>query len=99
MTMPYGMAMSMGAGLLLAGVSFKVAANAIRIAGPAAAALAPLLGAAVFGASNALLARFDAVGSGGRSGPNAMIPASRSHSDESIHADPDDSEWVGWRAR
>jgi hypothetical protein len=42
MTMPYGIAMSMGAGLLLAGVSFKVAANAIRIAGPAAAALSPL---------------------------------------------------------
>ena len=32
-------AMSVGAGLLLAGVSFKVAADAIRIAGPVAAAL------------------------------------------------------------
>ena len=54
------MAMSVGAGLLLAGVSFKVAADAIRIAGPAAAALALLLGAAAFSASNALLARFGA---------------------------------------
>ena len=55
------MAMSVGAGLLLAGVSFKVAADAIRVAGPvAAAALSLLLGAAVFSASNALLARFGA---------------------------------------
>jgi ZIP family zinc transporter len=54
------MAMSVGAGLLLAGVSFKVAADAIRIAGPAAAALSLLLGAAMFSASNALLARFGA---------------------------------------
>src|ERR671913_2077077 len=54
------MAMSAGAGLLLAGVSLKVAADAIRIAGPAAAALSLLLGAAVFSASNALLARFGA---------------------------------------
>ena len=54
------MAMSVGAGLLLAGVSFKVAADAIRIAGPAAAALSLLLGAAAFSASNALLARFGA---------------------------------------
>ncbi|HEX5764525.1 MAG TPA: ZIP family metal transporter [Woeseiaceae bacterium] len=54
------MAMSVGAGLLLAGVSFKVAADAIRIAGPAAAALSLLIGAAVFSASNALLARFGA---------------------------------------
>ena len=53
-------AMSVGAGLLLAGVSFKVAADAIRIAGPVAAALSLLLGAAVFSASNALLARFGA---------------------------------------
>jgi zinc transporter, ZIP family len=52
------MAMSVGAGLLLAGVSLKVAADAIRIAGPAAAALSLLLGAAVFSASNALLAQF-----------------------------------------
>jgi ZIP family zinc transporter len=54
------MAMSVGAGLLLAGVSFKVAADAIRIAGPVAAALSLLLGAAVFSTSNALLARFGA---------------------------------------
>ena len=54
------MAMSVGAGLLLAGVSLKVAADAIRIAGPVAAALSLLLGAAVFSASNALLAKFGA---------------------------------------
>jgi len=54
------MAMSVGAGLLLAGVSLKVAADAIRIAGPVAAALSLLLGAAVFSASNALLTRFGA---------------------------------------
>jgi ZIP family zinc transporter len=54
------MGMSVGAGLLLAGVSFKVAADAIRIAGPVAAALSLLLGAAVFSASNALLSRFGA---------------------------------------
>jgi ZIP family zinc transporter len=54
------MAMSVGAGLLLAGVSLKVAADAIRVAGPVAAALSLLLGAAVFSASNALLARFGA---------------------------------------
>ena len=52
--------MSVGAGLLLAGVSLKVAADAIRIAGPVAAALSLLLGAAVFSASNALLSRFGA---------------------------------------
>jgi zinc transporter, ZIP family len=54
------MAMSVGAGLLLAGVSLKVAADAIRIAGPVAAALSLLLGAALFSASNALLSRFGA---------------------------------------
>jgi ZIP family zinc transporter len=52
------MSMSVGAGLLLAGVSLKVAADAIRVAGPIAAALSLLLGAAVFSGSNALLARF-----------------------------------------
>jgi ZIP family zinc transporter len=51
------MAMSVGAGLVLAGVSLKVAADAIRIAGPLAAALALLLGAAAFSTANALLAR------------------------------------------
>jgi ZIP family zinc transporter len=54
------MTMSVGAGLLLAGVSLKVAADAIRTAGPVAAALLLLLGAAVFSASNALLAQFGA---------------------------------------
>jgi ZIP family zinc transporter len=54
------MAMSVGAGLLLAGVSLKVAADAIRIAGPASAALSLLLGAAVFSTINALLVRFGA---------------------------------------
>ena len=53
-------AMSVGAGLLLAGVSFKVAADAVKIAGPVAAALSLLLGAALFSLSNALLARFGA---------------------------------------
>lgn len=53
-------AMSVGAGLLLAGVSFKVAADAIRAAGPAVAALSLLLGAALFSVSNAVLARFGA---------------------------------------
>src|SRR5687767_6523104 len=54
------MAMSIGAGLLLAGVSLKIAADAIRVAGPMAAALSLLLGAAAFSTSNALLARFGA---------------------------------------
>ena len=51
------MAMSVGAGLLLAGVSLKVAADAIRIAGPVAAALSLLFGAGAFSITNALLAR------------------------------------------
>jgi zinc transporter, ZIP family len=54
------MAMSVGAGLLLAGVSLKLAADAIRIAGPVTTALSLLLGAAVFSTSNALLARYGA---------------------------------------
>src|SRR5262245_26114257 len=54
------MAMSVGAGVLLAGVSLKVAADAIRIAGPVPAALLLLLGATLFSASNALLMRFGA---------------------------------------
>jgi ZIP family zinc transporter len=53
-------AMSVGAGLLLAGVSLKVTTDAIRLAGPMTVALSLLLGAAVFSASNALLARFGA---------------------------------------
>jgi len=52
--------MSVGAGLLLAGVSLKVTVDAIRLAGPIAVALSLLLGAAAFSASNALLARFGA---------------------------------------
>ena len=51
------MTMSVGAGLVLAAVSLKVAADAIRIAGPAEAALALLLGAGAFSGSNVLLAR------------------------------------------
>jgi zinc transporter, ZIP family len=54
------MAMSVGAGLLLAGVSLKLAADAMRIAGPVMAAFLLLLGAAVFSATNALLAKFGA---------------------------------------
>jgi zinc transporter, ZIP family len=54
------MAMSVGAGLLLAGASLKVAADAVRMAGPMAAALSLLLGAAAFSATNAFLARFGA---------------------------------------
>jgi ZIP family zinc transporter len=57
---PIAMAMSVGAGLLLAGVSLKVAADAIGVAGPMAAALSLLVGAAVFSAINALLALFGA---------------------------------------
>ena len=53
-------AMSVGAGLLLAGVSLKVTADAIRLAGPIAITLTLLLGAAAFSASNAVLARFGA---------------------------------------
>lgn len=52
--------MSVAAGRLLADVSIKVAADAIRIAGSAPAALLLLLGAALFGASNVLLIRFGA---------------------------------------
>jgi len=55
---PIAMAMSVAAGLLLAGASLKVATDAIQVAGPLAAAVSLLLGAAVFSASNALLARF-----------------------------------------
>ena len=54
------MAMSVGAGLLLAAVSLKVATDAVRVAGPMAAAISLLLGAAGFSAGNALLARFGA---------------------------------------
>ncbi len=49
------MTMSVGAGLLLAGVSFKLAADATQLIGPETATLALLLGAGLFSASNALL--------------------------------------------
>lgn len=54
------MAMSVGAGLLLAGVSLKVAAESIRVAGPTPSAVSLLLGAAAFSTANALLSRFGA---------------------------------------
>lgn len=53
-------AMSVGAGLLLAGASLRVAADAIRAAGFVAAALSLLLGAAAFSGCNAVLAGFGA---------------------------------------
>jgi ZIP family zinc transporter len=53
-------AMSVGAGLLLAGVSLKVTADAIRLAGPVPVGISLLLGAAAFSASNVVLARFGA---------------------------------------
>jgi ZIP family zinc transporter len=54
------MAMSVGAGLLLAAVSLKLTADAVRIAGPLPAVGSLLLGAAVFSAVNAFLARISA---------------------------------------
>ena len=54
------MTMSIGAGLLLASVSLKVAADAIQIAGPLVAAVLILLGAAAFSVMNAVLAQFGA---------------------------------------
>jgi zinc transporter, ZIP family len=54
------LAMSVGAGLLLAAASLELAAEAIRIAGPGPAVVSLLLGAAVLSAANALLARFGA---------------------------------------
>jgi ZIP family zinc transporter len=54
------MAMSVGAGRLLAALSLTLAAGAIRIAGPGLAVVSLLLGAAVFSVVNALLARFGA---------------------------------------
>lgn len=54
-------AMSVGAGLLLAAVSVKVAADAIRIAGPVSTAAALVIGAALFSTTNAFLARFGAM--------------------------------------
>jgi ZIP family zinc transporter len=52
--------MAFGAGLLLAGVSLTVTVDVTRRAGVATAASSLLLGAAVFSASNALLATFGA---------------------------------------
>jgi zinc transporter, ZIP family len=52
------MSMSVGAGLLLAAVSLKLAADAVRLAGAVPAILFLLLGAAVFSGLNVLLARF-----------------------------------------
>jgi ZIP family zinc transporter len=54
------LAMSVGAGLLLAAASLELAAEAVRIAGPGPAVVSLLLGAAVLSAANALLARFGA---------------------------------------
>ena len=54
------MAMSVGAGLLIAAVSLKLTADAVRMAGPLPAVGSLLLGAAVLSAANALLARFGA---------------------------------------
>lgn len=54
------MVMSVGAGLLLAAISLKLAADAVRIAGPMPAVVLLLLGAAVFSTGNGLLARFGA---------------------------------------
>jgi zinc transporter ZupT len=51
------LAMSVGAGLLLAAASLELAAEAIRIAGPGPAVVSLLLGAAVLSAANALLRR------------------------------------------
>jgi zinc transporter, ZIP family len=52
------MSMSVGAGLLLAAVSLKLAADAVRLAGALPAVLFLLLGAVVFSALNVLLGRF-----------------------------------------
>jgi zinc transporter, ZIP family len=54
------LAMSVGAGLLLAAASLELATEAIRIVGPVGAVSSLLLGAAVSSAANALLARFGA---------------------------------------
>lgn len=54
------LAMSVGAGLLLAAASLELAAEAIRMVGPGPAVSSLLLGAAVMSAANALLARFGA---------------------------------------
>ena len=54
------LAMSVGAGLLLAAASVQLAAGAVRFAGPVPAVVSLLFGAAVLSSGNALLARFGA---------------------------------------
>ena len=54
------LAMSVGAGLLLAAASLELATEAIEVAGPVRAVSSLLLGAVVVSAVNALLARFGA---------------------------------------
>jgi zinc transporter, ZIP family len=54
------LAMSVGAGMLLASASLELAVEVIRIAGPVPAVLSLLTGAAVLSSANALLARFGA---------------------------------------
>ena len=54
------LAMSVGAGLLLAAASLELVAEAIQTAGPLPAVFALLLGAAVLSALNSLLAHFGA---------------------------------------
>src|SRR5688572_29703080 len=54
------LAMSIGAGLLLATASLQLAAEAARIAGPIPAVVSLLLGASFFSTANALWARFGA---------------------------------------
>ena len=54
------LAMSVGAGLLLAAASLALATEAIRVAGAIPAVMALLLGAVVLSAVNVLLARFGA---------------------------------------
>ena len=54
------LAMSVGAGLLIAAASLELATEAIRVAGPVPAVVSLLLGAVVLSASNAVLARFGA---------------------------------------
>jgi zinc transporter, ZIP family len=54
------LAMSVGAGVLLAAASLDLAAEAIHVAGPMPAVGSLLLGAAMMSAANAVLARFGA---------------------------------------
>jgi ZIP family zinc transporter len=68
------MGMAFGAGLLLAGVSLKVTADAIRAAGPVPAAVALLVGAAAVSVSNAQLSRLGA-GNRKRCGECVQQPA------------------------